>query len=273
MSIAYPLRSRVPHRRHARDVHARRLHPRRRRHHHSFLPSDDNVKAFGGGFDIRATASPASPIVDMRASLSARSRTSRFRVVSSVSDLPVDASQVGSPRHLRRPRGRPAFLANTTYRLAAGPGVRLGRRRLAGDTATRTSRSSIRTSCRAAPTRGFGPAQFQPDRLLPRGQGFTPIPVDVRDPQTGKVVRLTSSGSCPTQLRIHGRHLDLAVHACRGVRRPRGADALLLHAAPRGRPRCDAKELESAFLANGMQADSLQKLLDDVVAANMTFTG
>ena len=36
-------------------------------------------------------------------------------------------------------------------------------------------------------------------------------------------------------------------------------------------PRSEAKALESAFLANGMQADSLQKLLDDVVAGSLTF--
>ena len=34
-----------------------------------------------------------------------------------------------------------------------------------------------------------------------------------------------------------------------------------------------AKAVESAFLANGMQADSLQKLLADAVSASLTFDG
>jgi putative ABC transport system permease protein len=41
--------------------------------------------------------------------------------------------------------------------------------------------------------------------------------------------------------------------------------------APGVDAKATAKRLESAFLANGMQADSLKKLLDDVVAANLTF--
>jgi putative ABC transport system permease protein len=36
-------------------------------------------------------------------------------------------------------------------------------------------------------------------------------------------------------------------------------------------PKATAKKLESAFLANGMQADSLKKLLSDAVSANLTF--
>ena len=32
-----------------------------------------------------------------------------------------------------------------------------------------------------------------------------------------------------------------------------------------------AKKLEAAFLASGMEADSMQKLLDDTVGANLTF--
>src|SRR5439155_1443712 len=36
-------------------------------------------------------------------------------------------------------------------------------------------------------------------------------------------------------------------------------------------PAATAKRLESAFLAHGMQADSLKKLLDEAVSANLTF--
>jgi hypothetical protein len=36
-------------------------------------------------------------------------------------------------------------------------------------------------------------------------------------------------------------------------------------------PTATAKHLESAFLANGMQADALKDVLRDTVSANLTF--
>ena len=39
----------------------------------------------------------------------------------------------------------------------------------------------------------------------------------------------------------------------------------------RRRREATAKTLESTFLANGMQADSLRRLLDDAVGASLTF--
>ena len=41
--------------------------------------------------------------------------------------------------------------------------------------------------------------------------------------------------------------------------------------SPRRRPGATAKPLESAFLANGMQADALKKVLADAVSASLTF--
>ena len=35
----------------------------------SFVESANNLRAFGGGFDVRATVSPATPISDMRVAL------------------------------------------------------------------------------------------------------------------------------------------------------------------------------------------------------------
>ena len=41
--------------------------------------------------------------------------------------------------------------------------------------------------------------------------------------------------------------------------------------APGVDPRAEARKLESAFLAYGLQADSLDELLEDAVAASWTF--
>ena len=80
--------------------------------------------AFGGGFDVRATGSPAAPIADMPSAVAhaSRLRPSDFRAVASISTLAVKARQLGT-------RGKEAsyvihggdgtFLRNTTYRLAA----------------------------------------------------------------------------------------------------------------------------------------------------------
>ena len=63
----------------------------------SFLSGFNNIETFSGGFDIRATTAPASPIRDMKKALShaAGVRASDFRYVSSESVLPIKARQVG----------------------------------------------------------------------------------------------------------------------------------------------------------------------------------
>src|SRR5512132_1107665 len=55
----------------------------------SFVQSANDLGAFGGGFDVRATASSAAPIPDMRAALANAPglRTADFRVVASESTL------------------------------------------------------------------------------------------------------------------------------------------------------------------------------------------
>ncbi len=89
----------------------------------SFVHALNDAKAFGGGFDVRATSSPSAPIVDMRAAL-ARARgvsPADFRLVSSLSTLPVKAHQLGTKAKEESyvVHGVDAvFLRHTTYRLA-----------------------------------------------------------------------------------------------------------------------------------------------------------
>jgi putative ABC transport system permease protein len=96
--------------------------------------------------------------------------------------------------------------------------------------------------------------------------------VDVRDPQTGKDVRLSviavlSDSTPPLMAGIWTSQRTLA---------PVFGDRVLptthLFALKAGvDAKVTAHRLESAFLANGMEADSLKKLLDDAVGANLTF--
>ena len=187
----------------------------------SFLHAIDNVQAFGGGFDIRATASPASPIVDMPEALrSARGvEPADFRVVSSVSDLPVDANQVGAGREagdLRRPRGRPRIPHEHDLQpRREGLGVRLGRGGLAGG--PRRTEPRGRRSVRRAAKRELGlrpDARVPPDRLLPRGQGIH-SDSRTRAGSPDREGRHAPRRRSPFRhhSRAYGRHLDLAVHA------------------------------------------------------------
>src|SRR5207302_188060 len=66
----------------------------------AFVHAFNDVQAFGGGFDVRATSSSAAPIVDMRAALARAPglRAADFRLVSSISTLPIKARQLGTTR-------------------------------------------------------------------------------------------------------------------------------------------------------------------------------
>ena len=91
----------------------------------SFVQGFNNLDGFGGGFDVRATTSPASPIPDLRGDRrSGRPglNAANLSVVSERSMLPVKATQVGTSRpaenYVAHGVDR-AFLDHTTYRLAA----------------------------------------------------------------------------------------------------------------------------------------------------------
>ena len=77
----------------------------------SFVNGMNDMRTYGGGFDVRATVAPTSPITDMRQALQNRRgiNPADFSVVSSQSFLPVKAHQVGTPgksHGLRRTRPR-----------------------------------------------------------------------------------------------------------------------------------------------------------------------
>ena len=129
----------LPHRRHARDVHARRVHARRRERSRpgSFVSGFNNVDTFGGGFDIRATTAPASPIRDMRAALAHRPGRARRRHPRRLEPVAAadrgaagrrDRGRAALPRARRRPR---VPRAHDVQARRHGEGLRIGGRRLA----------------------------------------------------------------------------------------------------------------------------------------------
>src|SRR5918912_763922 len=101
---------------------------------------------------------------------------------------------------------------------------------------------------------------------------FEPVPVDVRDPQTGRHVRLTVIGVLSDSTPQFMAGIWTSQQTMRQTFGDRALPTVHLFGL---RPGVDAgamaQRLETAFLANGMQADSLRNLLDDLVAANRTF--
>ena len=189
MSIAYPLREPLPHRRHAGDVHARRVHARRRRDHdraRSSAPSTTSTPSAAASTSARPprAAAPdrrhAQPRSPARPALDA-GRLPRRR-------QPVVAAGQGAPDSAPSSRRTTSSAASTPpssrtrrYRLAA-PRARLrldlaGRLARARDPARLAVVDAVR---RPAPRElGFVGAvtpDFQAPRLLPRGQDLRPGP-------------------------------------------------------------------------------------------------
>jgi putative ABC transport system permease protein len=244
----------------------------------SFTSAFNDVKAFGGGFDVRAATSPAAPIRDMRASLLRVHglRRDDVSIVSSVSSLPVKVRQVGTAAKAESylvNGADTAFLEHTTYQLAA---------RAHGYPSTAAVWRALRTHRNFAVVDqlavlrkanwGAPIAKFHLRGFYFEDKIFAPAHVVVRDPQTGKRVTLTVIGvlsdstpalmagiwtSQATLARVFGDRVVPTTHLF--ALRP-GADA-----------KATATRLESTFLANGMQADSVAELLSDAMSASLTF--
>ena len=244
----------------------------------SFLHAIDNVQAFGGGFDVRATASPASPIVDMPEALRSRARSRTSRLSRRVERLGSSGGREpgrhgANPETLLVHGADRAFLTNTTFNLAA---------RASGYDSDAAVWQAVRDGRNLAvvdpfvvPRRanwGFGPMPaFHLTGFYLEDKAFAPFAYGAGSPDREGRHAPRRRGPFRHHARAYGRHLDFAVDARACVRRPRDSDHLLLRAAQGIDPDPTRSALESAFLANGMQADSLQKLLDDVVAGSLTF--
>jgi putative ABC transport system permease protein len=244
----------------------------------AFTNAFNDLSVFGGGFDIRATTSPAQPLLNMPAAIArAGLDPAAFRVVSSESSLQVKAHQlgVGAREESYTVNGADAaFLEHTTYGLAA---------RARGYESTAAVWNAVRTQPNLAvvdqfvvPRKAnwnFGVMpKFHLRGFYIEDETFKPVRVSVRDAQTGGRTTLTVIGvlsdSAPqfmagiwtsqkTLAPVFGNRVLPTIH--------------LFALAPGTDPKATAHRLEARFVANGMQADSLKETLRDLVAANVTF--
>ena len=244
----------------------------------AFNNAFDDLNGFGGGFQVRATSSPAAPIRDLRASLArAKGIDPRdFTVVSSESSLPVEARQLGTGAKEESylvNGADDAFLEHTTYRLAT---------RARGYDSPAAVWRALRERPDVAvvdqyvvPRRQnwtFGAmTKFKLSGFYLEDKSFDPVTVSVRDPQTGKHVNLKVIGVLSDSAPTFMAGIWTSQRSLAPVFGDRVLPTVHLFAL---RPGLDAKataaKLESAFLANGLEADSLQKLMNDAVSANLT---
>jgi len=244
----------------------------------SFVKSID-VDDFGGGFQVRAGTVGAAPVDDMATALqSARGiRSEDITYVGSQSVLAVEAKQLGTGRGFESYLVRgldPSFLEHTTFGLG-GIARAYGSAREVWE-AVRDRPGLAVVDSFIVPRRdnfNFGvPPDFALSGFYFEDGKFDPIPIEVFDKQTGKSARLTVIGilkdTAPFEMVGISTSQPTLTSAFPGRTHP------TIHyfgLTPGVDPEDAAAKLESAFLENGLEAQSIQEVVDDTVAASLTF--
>jgi len=246
----------------------------------SFVKAFENLDTFGGGFDVRASTSPAAPIDDMRAAL-ARTPAARPRDVETVASqslLPADARQLGSSRRFEDYAVRgldDAFLRHTTFKLGA-IAHGFGSSRAVWDALARRPRLAVVDALVVQRRDHFGfnavPSDFKVTGFNFDDGAFDPVRVRVRDPQTGRRVTLTIVGvlsdSAPLDMAGIATSQRTLAAAFPGRARPTIHYFDLKPGVDAG---AAADRLESAFLRSGMEAESIHDVMEDAVSSSLTF--
>jgi putative ABC transport system permease protein len=244
----------------------------------SFMHALD-VEEYGGGFQVRAGTVGAGAVTDMSAALRTTPGVDAadFTAVGSQSVLAVEAKQVGAgrPRETYLVRGLDgSFLEHTTFGLGAIA---------AGYESEQSVWNAVRSQPGLAvvdstivPRRDNWTFGAVPDFVL---SGFTfedarfdPIPVEVLDKQTGNRTRLTVIGILKDTAPLEMLGISTSQETLETAFPGRVDPTIHYYAlAPGVDPREAAAQLESAFLENGLDAEAIEQVVEDVVAANLTF--
>ena len=245
----------------------------------SMVAAFNDVKAFGGGFDVRADVSSSTPVANIHQALRQVKglNSSDFRAVASMSSLPVKARQLGekaNPEDFIVHGVDGTFLRTTTYGMSAH--ARGYASAAAVWRAVRTHPGLAVIDSMAVPHKinyNFGAlSAFHLRGFYLEDGTFKPVRVHVRDPQTGHARTLTVIGV----LAQTAPQAMVGLYTAQSALTPVFGDRVrpttyLMALRPGLDPVTTAKHLEAAFLANGMQADAVSKLLHDAVASSLTF--
>jgi putative ABC transport system permease protein len=244
----------------------------------SFDSAINDVDQFGGGFQVRAGTSANAPIDNLRMAIHRAPGIdlSDFTAIGSQSVLSVKAKQLGTRRkaesYVARGLDR-SFLEQTTFGLGAMARGYRSSEEVWHALANRRGLAVVDSTI--APRRDHWGFAILPDFQLTgfyvEDGVFDPIPISVRDPQTGRQLRLKVIGilkdTAPLEMAGISSSQATYQHAFPGRFRP------TIHYFALGAgvdPEETATKLESAFLPNGMQAESIEKVLSDMMSANRT---
>jgi putative ABC transport system permease protein len=247
----------------------------------SFNAAMSNPEKFGGGFDVRASVSGGAPIADVREALASTpgARPQDYRIVAAQSVLAVDATQTGTKRPAETYVARgldDAFLGHTTFGMGAVARGYSSAREVWNAVRTRPGLAVVDSLI--VPRRdNFGFAAGLPDFRLSGfyyddGDGFAPIPVVVRDPQTQKELRVSVIGILQETAPFEMVGLSTSQRTLETAFRGRVDPTVGYFAlAPGVEPQAAADRLERTFLANGMEAESIEQVTKDVTESGRTF--
>lgn len=246
----------------------------------SFAQAFGTVERMGGGYDVRAGTIATAPITDLAAALRTTPgvRAQDFVAVGSQSVMAVEATQVGTDRAPETYVARgldEAFLDRTTFELGA-LATGYGSDREVWDAIRDNPRLAVVDSLIVPRRDNFGFAAGLPDfritGFLFDDGTFDPIPVELTDTQTGKTLRLTVIGVLSDTAPFEMIGLSTSQRTLEAAFPGRVAPTIhYLEVAPGVDPDEAAARLESAFLASGFEAQSIQAAVDDALASNNLF--
>ncbi|MGH3508288.1 MAG: ABC transporter permease [Nocardioidaceae bacterium] len=242
----------------------------------SFLAAINDEETFGGGYDVTAQTSPLSPITSMESSI-AQSLELSGDIASSAAQsyVPIEARQVGQPDfagYVVRGLDDP-FMQTTTYGFAT---------RAKGYESDEEVWEALTTQPGLAVVDAFSVprrtnwgttvvSDFRLEGFYFEDDGFEPVPIELRDTQSGtrlqlKVIGVFSDTVPTAMLGISTSQQNLA---------PLGTAAApsvwYFQVTPGADPVQVADDLEAAFMGNGMQAEAQSEVLRDAVSASLTF--
>ena len=246
----------------------------------SFTNAMNDLELFGGGFEVRAVAAPASPVRDVHGTLTAAAGAegAGIRVAAGQAVVPMEARQADTDRGFEPYPVTgldEAFLGATSYGFSAiadGYGT-------AADVwrALRERPGLAVVDPIVAPRRdNWGVGDVRPDFRLSgfdvEDGRFAPVPLDLRDPQTGQRQRVTVIGVLADTIPEPMWGISTSRRTLEGLIGARATPTVYwLDLAPGADARATATALESSLLAHGLEAEALQETLDDTIAASKTF--
>jgi len=245
----------------------------------AFTDAVDDLEAFGGGFDVRAVSAPASPVGDIDSAVKSVPgiEASTIQVAASQAIVPLEARQAGSKRAFE---SYPVaglddtFLARTTYGFAALADGYGSAEEVWDALAARPNLAVVDPM--VAPRRDSwvmaAPPEFQLSGFYLEDGRFRPTPVEVRDTQSGRTMRLTVVGVLAETAPEMMWGISTSQRTLAATLGPRAVPTVhWFDLAPGANARTAAAALESALLAHGVEAEALDETLDDTMAAQRTF--